>query len=152
LKSTATSSSRNTHAYEIFMRISATRTASEWRAYSMIRECKIEALEKGHHFVHLFITAVSVAMWLAIAFGPATAQSKNSPGQQPQSEYSARRQILLQKYKDGITVMLGAHTDDFDDASRFHQRNNFMYLTGVEVPGAYLMLIPEGLIQGAPAR
>jgi Xaa-Pro aminopeptidase len=94
-----------------------------------------------------------LASLLGVAsLGSSSAQSTSLPGQQPLSEYSSRRQVLMQKYKDGVTVLLGAHSEDYEDAARFRQTNNFMYFTGVEVPGAYLILIPEGLIQGAPAR
>jgi Xaa-Pro aminopeptidase len=77
---------------------------------------------------------------------------KSFPGQQPRQEYRARRLKLMEKYKDGIIVLLGAREDDVGDAGRFRQNNNFMYLTGVEVPDAYLILIPAGVFQGAAVR
>ena len=118
----------------------------------MIRKCKAGDLQKRHIVSYVFMTTLSVAMALSTTCGLAVAQSKSFPGRQPLSEYSARRKTLMQKCKDGITVLLGAHADDFDDAARFRQRSNFMYLTGVEVPGAYLMLIPEGFSPESPAR
>lgn len=61
---------------------------------------------------------------------------------QPKAEYRARRQRLSEQTKDGIVVVIGAREDDFGEVGRFRQKNNFMYLTGVETPGATLMLVP----------
>ncbi len=71
---------------------------------------------------------------------------------QPLSEYKARRQRLLEQVKDGVIVIGGAHEDDFGDAGRFRQNNYFQYLTGVETPAAYLLLVPKGLAEYGNAR
>ena len=68
------------------------------------------------------------------------------------SEYRARRQQLLSRIKDGVVVMIGAREDEFGEVGRFRQKNDFMYLTGVETPSAYLVLVPAGLTGGGPAR
>ncbi|HKQ07819.1 MAG TPA: Xaa-Pro peptidase family protein [Blastocatellia bacterium] len=68
------------------------------------------------------------------------------------SEYRARRQQLMSRIKDGIVVMIGAREDEFGEVGRFRQKNDFMYLTGVETPSAYLVLVPEGLIADRPAK
>jgi Xaa-Pro aminopeptidase len=70
---------------------------------------------------------------------------------QPLAVYKARRDRLLSEIKDGIIVLVGAREEDFGEAGRFRQYNDFMYLTGVETPAAYLLLIPAGLIDGRPA-
>ena len=52
------------------------------------------------------------------------------------AEYRARRQQLMSRIKDGVVVMIGARADEFGEVGRFRQKNDFMYLTGVETPGA----------------
>ena len=71
---------------------------------------------------------------------------------QPSSEYAARRQKLMSQVKDGVTVLIGAREEDLGEVGRFRQKNDFMYLTGVETPGAYLILVPAGLIPDKPGR
>ena len=68
----------------------------------------------------------------------------------PKSEYSARRQKLLAQIKDGIVVMVGAREEDFGEVGRFRQRNDFMYLTGVQTPAAYLIFVPSEVLPGKP--
>lgn len=70
----------------------------------------------------------------------------------PKSEYRARRQNLLSQIKDGIVVMVGAREEDFGEIDRFRQRNDFMYLTGVPTPAAYLIFVPPGVIPGMEQR
>jgi len=62
------------------------------------------------------------------------------------TEYRDRRQQLLSLIKDGVVVMIGAREDEFGEVGRFRQKNDFMYLTGVETPAAYVVLIPAGLL------
>jgi Xaa-Pro aminopeptidase len=61
------------------------------------------------------------------------------------AEYRARRQQLLSLVKDGVVVMIGARADEFGEVGRFRQKNDFMYLAGVETPNAYLLLVPAEL-------
>ncbi|HEY9231203.1 MAG TPA: Xaa-Pro peptidase family protein, partial [Blastocatellia bacterium] len=68
------------------------------------------------------------------------------------SEYRARREQLMARLKDGVVVMIGAREDEFGEVGRFRQKNDFMYLTGVETPSAYLVLVPTGLIADRAAR
>src|ERR1700754_4261760 len=70
----------------------------------------------------------------------------------PKAEYRARRQQLMSRIKDGVVIMIGAREDEFGEVGRFRQKNDFMYLTGVETPIAYLMLVPAGLIGDKPAQ
>ncbi|HJQ23611.1 MAG TPA: Xaa-Pro peptidase family protein [Blastocatellia bacterium] len=67
------------------------------------------------------------------------------------SEYRARRERLMAQLKDGVVVMIGAREDEFGEVGRFRQKNDFMYLTGVETPSAYLVLVPAGT-PDRPAR
>jgi Xaa-Pro aminopeptidase len=71
---------------------------------------------------------------------------------QPRADYQSRRQRLMEQVKDGIVVLIGAHEDEFGEVGRFRQKNDFMYLSGVETPSAYLILVPAGLIPDKPAQ
>jgi len=54
------------------------------------------------------------------------------------AEYAARRNRLMDKIPDGVAVFLGAVTPAGD--REFRQGHDFAYLTGVEVPDAYLIV------------
>ena len=79
--------------------------------------------------------------------GRATANDEDL-AHQPKADYRVRRQKLMEQIKDGIVVLVGAREDDFGEVGRFRQKNDFMYLSGVETPASYLMLVPAGLIPG----
>src|ERR1044071_4675386 len=83
---------------------------------------------------------------------PATAVEDSKLAGQPKPDYRARRQKLMEQLKDGIVVLIGAREDEFGEVGRFRQKNNFMYLTGVQTPSAYMMLIPAGIIPNKPAQ
>jgi len=97
---------------------------------------------------------VALVMFLLTmpAFLPATAEADGLLAGQPASEYQMRRQKILDRVKDGIVVMIGAREEDLGEVGRFRQKNDFMYLTGVEVPAAYLMLIPAELTEKKAAQ
>jgi Xaa-Pro aminopeptidase len=54
------------------------------------------------------------------------------------AEYAARRSKLMDRIPDGVAVFLGA-TSRADDRE-FRQGHDFAYLTGVEIPDAYLIV------------
>jgi len=54
------------------------------------------------------------------------------------AEYAARRGRLMDKIADGVAIILGATTPAGD--REFRQGHDFAYLTGVEVPDAYLII------------
>jgi Xaa-Pro aminopeptidase len=76
--------------------------------------------------------------------------------EQPRADYQARRKELMKRIRDAeasagpslrrrgrvepVVVIRGA--DDPDIEGKFHQSNDFAYLTGVDVPDAYLVLLP----------
>jgi Xaa-Pro aminopeptidase len=93
-----------------------------------------------------------IAITASAFIAPAAAIEDNKLAGQPRSEYRARRQKLMEKTKDGIVVLIGAREDEFGEAGRFRQKNNFMYLTGVQTPSAYLLLIPAGIFANKPAQ
>ncbi|HJZ69497.1 MAG TPA: Xaa-Pro peptidase family protein [Blastocatellia bacterium] len=70
----------------------------------------------------------------------------------PQAEYRARRQKLMERIKDGIVVLVGAREEEFGEVGRFRQKNDFLYLTGVQTPSAFVILVPAGLIPDKPSQ
>ncbi len=92
----------------------------------------------------------TVTLITAALGSPASAGSNDKIANIPKAEYGARRQKLLTQIKDGIVVMVGAREEDLGEVGRFRQHNDFMYLTGVQTPAAYLIFIPAGVIPGKP--
>ncbi len=56
----------------------------------------------------------------------------------PKEEYAARRQKFMSKIPDGVAILLGANSRG--DYFEYYQNNDFMYLSGVEVPNAVLVI------------
>jgi Xaa-Pro aminopeptidase len=71
---------------------------------------------------------------------------------QPKPEYRSRRVRLMEQVKDGVVVLIGAREEDLGEVGRFRQKNDFMYLTGVQTPNAFLMLVPADLTAGKGAQ
>jgi len=66
------------------------------------------------------------------------ATSAFSAGSFDKAEYAARRGRLMEKIGDGAAVFLGAPTPANDNP--FRQGHDFFYLTGVEIPDAFLVV------------
>lgn len=75
--------------------------------------------------------------WLILAFAlvPAALVAQDSLAN---TEFAARRARLLAMIPDGIAVILGG--EEHPEAVRFRQSPDFYYLTGIEEPGAVLLL------------
>lgn len=99
----------------------------------------------------ILILSVVLSMSAGLAY-PAAVADNDKLANIPKSEYRGRRQKLLDQIKDGIVVMTGAREEDLGEVGRFRQHNDFMHLTGVQTPAAYLIFIPPGVIQGKPQR
>jgi Xaa-Pro aminopeptidase len=56
------------------------------------------------------------------------------------SEYASRREKLMNVHADGLIIIPGASTRT--DYYRFIQNNDFLYLTGVTLPDAFLVIDP----------
>src|SRR3954466_4660972 len=63
------------------------------------------------------------------------------------SEFKARRDALRAACPDGIILVRGATEDEVPHglATRYHQNSSFLYLTGVDTPGGFLVLLPENV-------
>ena len=59
-------------------------------------------------------------------------------GSEDRSCFAARREALMKKIEGSVAVLAGA--PETRAYTAFRQDNNFYYLTGVEVPNAYLMI------------
>jgi Xaa-Pro aminopeptidase len=92
----------------------------------------------------LFLAAF--AMIAGVLVLPSIAADNDKLANIPKSEYRARRQKLLSQIKDGIIVMVGAREEDLGEVGRFRQHNDFMYLTGVQTPAAYLIFVPPNVV------
>jgi Xaa-Pro aminopeptidase len=81
-----------------------------------------------------------VAAWVLLA-----AVSLAALEREPIESYRARRAALAAKLNDGITVVFAYREPDTADAlTGFRQNDNFYYLSGVDEPGAILLLAPRG--------
>ena len=83
--------------------------------------------------MRLRMVAVTVALAIAL---PVTADL--AAGAFDKAEYAARRSRLMEQIGDGAAVFLGAPTPASDHA--FRQGHDFFYLTGVEIPDAFLVV------------
>jgi len=99
----------------------------------------------------LLVLSIAVTLLTQALVSRASSPAEDQLANQPKSEYAKRRQALMQKVTDGVVVLIGALEEDLGEVGRFRQKNDFMYLTGVETPAVYLMLVPAGLIPGKPA-
>ncbi|PYT06739.1 MAG: peptidase M24 [Acidobacteria bacterium] len=93
--------------------------------------------------VLLTFALISVSVTL-----PNVAAANDKLANIPKSEYRARRQKLLDQIRDGVVVMTGGREEDLGEIGRFRQHNDFMYMTGVQTPDAYLIFVPAGVIPG----
>ncbi len=63
---------------------------------------------------------------------------------QPNADYRARRVALSRKTNGGVVVLFAAVEAEGPNALYgFRQDNNFYYLTGLNEPGAALLIAPE---------
>lgn len=63
---------------------------------------------------------------------------------QPQPDFKMRRERLMAALPDGVVVAQGGVEESLGVSDKFFQTENFFYLTGVEIPGAFLILNPFG--------
>lgn len=62
--------------------------------------------------------------------------------EQPLADFKARREQLRRRLTDGVVLVPGRIEDSLGVNEKFFQDDNFFYLTGVEAPGATLLLTP----------
>ena len=86
----------------------------------------------------VFRFALLLAVFFSVAAGAAQARFR-----QPNEEYRARRDALRAKADAPIVIFGYNGHEDASEVAVFFQEPNFYYLTGVEQPGAALLLIPD---------
>jgi Xaa-Pro aminopeptidase len=96
----------------------------------------------------------SALLFLALLSAPVAAQEAPDAALagQTAAAFQARRQALMEELSDGVVVLIGAKADEFGEYERFRQENDFFYLTGLERPGAALLLVPASLAEDGKAR
>ncbi len=85
------------------------------------------------------------ALCLLLPAAPLAAQPDSPAGPVPVERLAARRAALLDSLGDGVAVLRAASVKDIEgdypQDSDFREDNDFFYLTGVEAPGAWLVLV-----------
>ena len=85
------------------------------------------------HFRLHYLFAALVVLAAAPATAPAAAARLFD-----KAEYASRRQKLMEKIPDGVAIIFGARP--IASYYRYSQSNDFMYLTGVGLPDAALII------------
>ena len=99
-----------------------------------------------------FNTIIAILVVVATALSLSATAANDRLANIPKSEYQSRRHKLLDQIRDGIVVMVGAREEDLGEVGRFRQHNDFMYMTGIQTPAAYLIFVPRGVAAGKPQR
>ena len=90
-------------------------------------------MNKKHITRAIFFFVLTLLLYPSLSFGQRTGYSKE--------EFMRRRAALMENASDGMIILFG-ETMPLPGA-HFHQGNDFYYLTGVEDPGAVLLLVPK---------
>lgn len=69
-----------------------------------------------------------------------------------QEEFRARRAALRAACPDGLIVLRGSTEGEVVAPGRYHQNSSFFYLTGIDTPGALLVMLPEAVTASAGLR
>jgi len=83
---------------------------------------------RAHPWLRLLALLVCLSCATTLAAGPRF----------DNAEYAARRSNLMAKIPDGVAIIWGAQA--IPSYYRYAQNNDFMYLTGAEIPGAVLIV------------
>jgi Xaa-Pro aminopeptidase len=85
------------------------------------------------------------ALILLVSHPPAHAQAGSPAGPVPVMQLEARRNALVDRLGNGIAIVpsgrLRSIERDYPQDSDYRERNDFFYLTGLEAPGASLVLV-----------
>ncbi len=92
-------------------------------------------------------SAVVILSFFLLCVGTARYAAETSSAvpmlaEQPLADFKARRDRLRQQLTDGIVLVPGRVEESLGVNEKFFQDDNFFYLTGVEAPGAVLLLTP----------
>lgn len=87
-----------------------------------------------HHGLPVGILAVVITC----AAAASVAVEAQAPITFEKGEYAARRARLMDRLDGGFAVLLGAQP--VENYNEYYQNNDFVYLTGVEIPNAILLV------------
>jgi len=90
-------------------------------------------MDKGRFSRMVLFVWLAGLICVSAAFAQRTGYSKD--------EFLRRRNALMDKAGDGLIVLFGESMPQ--PGAHFHQENDFYYLTGVEDPGAAVILVPR---------
>jgi Xaa-Pro aminopeptidase len=90
-------------------------------------------MKRRHNFRKMIFLTVAALLYFSPSFAQRTGYSKE--------EFIRRRTALIEKTGDGLIILFGEARPV--SGPHFHQDNDFYYLTGVEDPGAALILTPK---------
>ena len=121
-------------------------------ALPRIRSSLLSSTTMNHKRTRDKLLISALALIAAVLIIPAAAADNDKLAHIPKSEYRARRQKLLAQIRDGIVVLVGAREEDLGEVGRFRQHNDFMYLTGVQTPAAYLIFVPPNVTANKTQR
>jgi Xaa-Pro aminopeptidase len=103
---------------------------------------------------------MTACLWLPSG-NSAHAQLGSPAGQVPVERLQARRSALLARLGNGVAIIRSAEVrsieGDYPQDSDYREHNDFFYLTGLEAPGAWLVLVarksgPDQAVLYLPAR
>ena len=91
------------------------------------------------------LRTATLQAWIpvAVGFGAILLTGLPAQAQIPESEYAQRRSTFAERMRDGILVLPGA-PEPARDYMDFAQDPDFFYLTGIDEPGAALVLVKQG--------
>lgn len=91
------------------------------------------------------LRTATLRTWIPVALGLGAILLTAIPAQTqiPESEYAQRRSAFADRMRDGFLVLPGA-PEPARDYMDFGQEPNFFYLTGIDEPGAALVLVKQG--------
>jgi Xaa-Pro aminopeptidase len=107
------------------------------------------------------VCGLAVILGLGVLAAPAAAQVGSPAGPVPVELLAARRAALLERLGTGVAILRSADTRDIEGGypqdSDYREDNDFFYLTGLEAPGGWLVLVarPGGVRKAVlylPAR
>ena len=111
---------------------------------------------------HPFLTSFGITACLSLCSGhSAHAQIGSPAGPVPVQRLQARRSALLAQLGNGVAIIQSAEEKsiegDYPQDSNYREHNDFFYLTGLEAPNAWLVLVarksgPDQAVLYLPAR
>ncbi len=94
--------------------------------------------------------ALSASLTLLILPAALSAQAGSPAGPVPVANLKARRQALMDRMGTGIAILRSAEErsieGDYPQDSDYREDNDFFYLTGIEEPGSWLVLIARDTV------